>query len=494
MRRHVAAVAGLLAIALSACAAAGTDERGAMSEDGRLSSAILLEPVPIAGIAAEDPADLSLAISQRTFASAEVLILSSPEDLTEASDRAAELGAPLLVLPSDPSAEQIAAVTAEASRLGPAVTVTFGVELSEELAAIAPGEDEAGPVKWPEPVSPVAWTALTPEPAAVPWLEPLVYAAGGSVAAMPHDPRASADAVSTAAALSGPIVTVGEGYGSAEEFEWRWLTAAGGAQLPGGGQLVANGQFYVALYGHPGAPTLGVLGEQDLPAAITRVQEHADAYEGLVPGPIVPTMEIITTVASAGAGPDGNYSNEARIDDLVPWVEAAGEAGMYVVLDLQPGRTDFLTQAMAYEPLLLYPHVGLALDPEWRLGPNQVHLAQIGSVSAAEVNQVATWLADLTRANHLPQKMFILHSFTTRMVTDVDTLDVSRPELAWVMHVDGQGAQGAKIGTWNNLRSYASVIPHWGWKNFYDEDTPAILTPAETIANVSPTPLLVTYQ
>ena len=41
---------------------------------------------------------------------------------------------------------------------------------------------------------------------------------------------------------------------------------------------------------------------------------------------------------------------------------------MYVVLDLQPGRTDFLTQAKRYEPLLALPHVGLALDPEWRLG------------------------------------------------------------------------------------------------------------------------------
>ena len=40
---------------------------------------------------------------------------------------------------------------------------------------------------------------------------------------------------------------------------------------------------------------------------------------------------------------------------------------MYVVLDLQPGRSNFLDQAKLYEPLLRLPHVGLALDPEWRL-------------------------------------------------------------------------------------------------------------------------------
>ena len=53
-------------------------------------------------------------------------------------------------------------------------------------------------------------------------------------------------------------------------------------------------------------------------------------------------------------------------------VEAAAEHGVYVVLDLQPGRQDFLSQAQQYQELLELPNVGLALDPEWRLGPDQV--------------------------------------------------------------------------------------------------------------------------
>ncbi len=104
----------------------------------------------------------------------------------------------------------------------------------------------------------------------------------------------------------------------------------------------------------------------------------------------------IATVASAEAGADGNYSNETPAEALRPLVEAAGAAGIHVVLDLQPGRTDFLTRAKLYESLLVLPHVGLALGPEWRLLPDEVHLRQIGSVSAAEVNQVVLWLADLT--------------------------------------------------------------------------------------------------
>ena len=66
-----------------------------------------------------------------------------------------------------------------------------------------------------------------------------------------------------------------------------------------------------------------------------------------------------------------------------------------MVLDLQPGRSDFLSQAKQYASLLEQPNVGLALDPEWRLGPHQVPLRQIGRVSAAEVNRTSAWLADL---------------------------------------------------------------------------------------------------
>ena len=72
----------------------------------------------------------------------------------------------------------------------------------------------------------------------------------------------------------------------------------------------------------------------------------------------------------------------------LPDVQAAAAAGQYVVLDLQPGRTDFLTQARRYESLLTEPNVGLALDPEWRLAPDQVPLRQIGGVDASEVEHL----------------------------------------------------------------------------------------------------------
>lgn len=249
----------------------------------------------------------------------------------------------------------------------------------------------------------------------------------------------------------------------------------------------------VALYGHPGDSVLGALGEQSLTAAVARAKKVAATYSSLVDEPVVPTFEIITTVASSSAGPDGDYSLEASISLIRPWVDAARQAGVYVVLDLQPGRTDFLTQAKRYEQLLIEPHVGLALDPEWRLKPNQVHLKQIGSVSAAEINQTAAWLADLTRAHKLPQKVLLLHQFRLDMITERSTLDTTHDELRVVIHADGFGSAGEKMNTWRAMHLNPPPNVVWGWKNFYDEDAP-MLTPEQTVAEVSPLPSLISYQ
>ena len=71
---------------------------------------------------------------------------------------------------------------------------------------------------------------------------------------------------------------------------------------------------------------------------------------------------------------------------------------MLVLLDLQPGRAGPLDQAVRYAELLRLPHVGLAVDPEWRLGRHQRPLHQTGSIDAAEINRTSAWLAALVRA------------------------------------------------------------------------------------------------
>lgn len=495
LRRRSLTATVAAALALAACSGPSDADHAAEGTAAAVDTLPAPEPNPAEGevLVQADTTTVGLSIlsSQLAYASAAAAVVTAQTDAPEATGYAEENGLPVLLLPEEATPEETAAIRAELDRLGATHVIPVGRELPDELADLAAPADgwELSPA---EPVT-QPWTALVGDEELATDLEPAVVAEGGDVV-VATDPRASAEAISALAAdPAAPVVAVGDV--DVETLTWQVGAARTGQTLPGSGtQLAAGGPLYVALYGHPGSPVLGLLGEQGAEETVARAEEYASFYEGLTDRPVVPTLEIIATVASAGAGDDGNYSAESDLDHLRGLIDAATAAGQYVILDLQPGRTDFPTQARAYEEFLLRPNVGLALDPEWRLGPDQRHLEQIGTVTTAEVNETVTWLADLTRANNLPQKLLVLHSFTSSMVTDIDTLDVSRPELALVMHVDGQGPHGAKLDTWRSLQNYASVVPYWGWKNFLDEDVPGMMTPEQTMELVDPEPLLITYQ
>ena len=276
-----------------------------------------------------------------------------------------------------------------------------------------------------------------------------------------------------------------------DDLDWQLAVLSNGQQLPGGGYVLFPSRRIVAMYGHTNTNALGVLGEQGAAEGVERAREIAQGYDA-DEIPVIEAFEIITTLASNAPGSDGNYSLRTSIADLRHWVDIAEHAGMYVILDLQPGRANFLSQAKEYEELLLKPHVGLALDPEWRLKPNEFHLRQIGSVDASEVNQVVDWLAQLVRNNNLPQKLLMVHQFSHQMITNRSEIRTS-PELAVMIHMDGQGRSDLKFNTYAELtRNALDNGWWWGWKNFYDEDFPT-LTPAQTLT-ARPVPYVVSYQ
>jgi hypothetical protein len=307
------------------------------------------------------------------------------------------------------------------------------------------------------------------------------------------DPRADPAAIEALARIRpASVVGVGTNFGPAMRLKSRVAVAETGRQLPGGGEVLFPGHRLVALYGHPGTPSLGALGEQDLPASIALAKHMAAEYRPLSRVPVVPTFEIIATVAQASPGPDGTYSYESPVSSLRPWVQAATAAGMYVVLDLQPGRASLLSQAELYQPLLKLPNVGLAIDPEWKLQPGQVPLEQIGHVDIGEVNSVVDWLAALTARYKLPQKLLVLHQFQLSMIVGEQYLDTSHDDLAIVVHMDGQGTPSVKQDTWDAVTSAAPRGVYFGWKNFFVKDTP-MLTPQETMTKV-PTPVMISYQ
>jgi hypothetical protein len=399
-----------------------------------------------------------------------------PADLTAAAALATRTDA--AVLPVDPDA--------------PTPDLPDGAEVSVlgDLGEVLPDASDAAPPWVVDGDADLAWVIDPADTAAAPTIvaaslrgDTVVPVSGGDL-----QDRRTVNRVRDAGLDTARLVPVGD-LGS-DDLERDLHLLADAPLLPGGTLRHFDGTRMVALYGLPGTPVLGVLGEQDLDASIERAREVAQGYDA-DGRTVVPTFEVIVTVASAEAGDDGQYSRVAPPEQFQELVDRAREEDFQVVLDLQPGRNDFLDQAMIYEDLLREPHVGLALDPEWRLEPDQVHLRQIGRVEAEEVQRVVDWYAELTREEGLPQQLLVLHQFRLSMLQDRDTIEIP-DEVAAVVHADGQGPQDQKLETWQVLTRGAEDRWHWGWKNFYDED-PVVAEPGY-ILELEPEVVFVTYQ
>ncbi|HET9021453.1 MAG TPA: hypothetical protein VFN34_06175 [Ornithinibacter sp.] len=518
LRSAAAAVVGATAGAATACTSSGSradSSAGTRGASGRRAehrvrprggrAAGVLDPATVRG---KPRSEATLVASRALLEEATAVVVASdaPDDVRHGTTAARRLGIPLLV--AGPG------LVPELDRLGTRTVLRYaGHAAATGSASPSPapadlGDREVVEGRGGDDLPEVAGLPLTPREGGATVLvvdgttvptdvEPMLASLGAVRITLSHndtDPRASNDTRKAVGATpDGPVLGVGAGLGPAERLAQRVRTARHAPDLPGGGLLPFPGRRMVALYGHPETAGLGMLGEQSAPKAVERVRRLAGEYAALTDTPVVPAFEIIATVASGSSGKDGSYSRRTPIDTLRPWVEAAERAGAYVVLDLQPGRTDFLTQAKAYEELLRRPWVGLALDPEWRLRPHQVHLDQIGSVGIDEVNRVGAWLGGLVRDHDLPPKVLTLHQFSRRMIRDRERLDTSIDEVQWLVHADGLGSQGAKQGTWSALRKGLPQGVWLGWKNFEDEDSP-MLSPQQTMAQVHPTPWFVSYQ
>lgn len=262
------------------------------------------------------------------------------------------------------------------------------------------------------------------------------------------------------------------------------------AQLPRGGRSIFPKHLVVAYYGTSGTGALGVLGETGPEVAAKRTQQAALPFQAASGRPVLPAFELITTVAAARAGADGLYSTSLPLEEVMRYVKVAQQAKMLVILDFQPGRATFLEQVKRYEKALLEPNVGVALDPEWKLTATQRPLKQIGTSAAQPINDVSSYLANLTLKNRLPEKIFMIHQFKTYQLPDREKI-VDRPGLATVLHVDGFGGQGAKKETYGLLHSKDGQFVN-AFKLFYDEDVD-LMTPAEAMA-LTPRPELISYQ
>jgi hypothetical protein len=291
------------------------------------------------------------------------------------------------------------------------------------------------------------------------------------------------------ALIALPVVALGGGGGEDPAGDDR-SRAAGEKppELPRGGRRIFPDFRVVAFYGAPQHDELGVLGIGSPREAARKLERQAKAYARRS-RPVLPAMELIAVIAANAPGEDGMWRTRQEPTVIDRYLRAARRARALLLLDIQPGHSDFLVEARRLERWLREPDVGLALDPEWQT-PGVRPGTEIGSATSQQVNAVSAWLAEIVREGNLPEKLFVVHQFTEGMIRDKERVK-RRPGLAITMNVDGFGDRPNKISKYRQFTSEA-VRFHDGLKLFYREDV-NLMSPG-AVLDLRPPPDLVVYE
>jgi hypothetical protein len=258
--------------------------------------------------------------------------------------------------------------------------------------------------------------------------------------------------------------------------------------LPDGGRTILPRTRVVAFYGAPQDAGLGTLGIGTPDAAGRRLVKMAAKYRA--DRPVLPAMELIATIVQADPGQDGMYRARQSSELIGRYLAAARRIHALLILDIQPGHSPFMREVRAYARWLREPDVGLALDPEWSMGPGEVPGTVIGSTTAEIVNRVQAYVSQIVQAHHLPQKLLIVHRFTTGMISNARTLR-AYPGVALTVNVDGFGDQENKVSKYD-LFSTRKPGRFNGFKLFFHEDT-GLMRPRQVLRLI-PRPDVVVYE
>ncbi|HEX4691880.1 MAG TPA: hypothetical protein VH276_14395 [Solirubrobacteraceae bacterium] len=259
-------------------------------------------------------------------------------------------------------------------------------------------------------------------------------------------------------------------------------------QLPRGGREILPRYRVVAYYGAPQDVELGALGIGRPDQAVARLEKQAKPYAA-GGRPVMPVLELIAVVAAHDPGGGGRYNLRQPDSVIRRYLAAARRAKALLVLDIQPGRSDFFTEATRLRKWLRQPDVGLALDPEWRVTDSQVPGQVIGRVDSRELDATTAWLSQLITRNRLPQKLVIIHQFTDDMVDE--TALQARAGEAIVLNADGFGTRPVKVSKYKRFTRQAPGFEQ-GFKLFYKEDV-GMMTPRQVL-RLKPPPDVVVYE
>jgi hypothetical protein len=274
----------------------------------------------------------------------------------------------------------------------------------------------------------------------------------------------------------------------------KWPVKNSPYPLPG---AILPNKRVIAYYGNLYSKRMGVLGEYAPKQMLAMLDAEVKRWEKADPKtPVQPALHYIAVVAQGDPGKDGKYRfrmPSKQIDSVM--TIAKMRPGLIVFLDIQVSLSDIRTELPLLEKYLKLPNVHLGIDPEFSMKGGARPGSKIGTYDAREINYCSDYLTRLVRENNLPPKIFVIHRFTQKMVTNYKEIKL-KPEVQIVMHMDGWGEPELKKGTYRHF-IHSEPVQFTGFKLFYKNDlkkSPNRLMTPEELMKLKPLPVYIQYQ
>ena len=249
------------------------------------------------------------------------------------------------------------------------------------------------------------------------------------------------------------------------------------------------------LVGFAGVPGSAAMGRLGIGSLDDRAKELVRVGKPFADGrKVMPVLELIATIVQPQPGRDGKWRSRVSPQVVDDYLAAARKVNGILLIDIQPGRADFLDEVKSYERWLTQPDVGVALDPEWAMGPGQVPMKVFGHTTGRKIDDVAGYLASIVKKHDLPEKALVFHQLRVSIVSDEKAIR-DHPGVAIIKSVDGIGNRAEKTKTWTALTKNLPPAVHPGFKLFYEEDAQhgKLMTPKQVLA-LRPEPDYVLYE
>jgi hypothetical protein len=273
----------------------------------------------------------------------------------------------------------------------------------------------------------------------------------------------------------------------------RWPVKNQPVPLPGS---ILPFKRIVVYYGNLHSKKMGALGEYAPKEMWSRLNAEVKKWEKADPStPVQAGVHYIAAVASGTPGKDGKYINRMGDNQIDSVLKIAKMHDGIVFLDIQVALSNIRAELPRLEKYLMLPNVHLGIDPEFSMKTGAKPGSRIGTYDADDINYCSQYLTNLVKKNNLPPKVFTIHRFTRKMVTNYKNIKL-HPEVQIVMHMDGWGQPELKTGTYRHFIQ-SEPVQFTGFKLFYKNDikkAPNRLMTPEELMKLKPVPVYVQYQ